>query len=174
MIEGGSGHTIGVTVAVPSPHREVIDTARERFEPSSTDMSAHITILAPIDVDGEALPAVLTHLQWVAAQTRPFRLRLRGTGTFRPVSPVVFLAVAEGISACEELERAVRSGVLGVESRFPYHPHVTIAHDVGDRVLDRAFDEMADFTAAMDVSGMELHEIHHGHWTLLRRFDFTG
>ena len=36
----------------------------------------------------------------VAARRRPFRLTLRGTGTFRPVSPVVYLRVDEGWDEC--------------------------------------------------------------------------
>ena len=70
-----------------------------------------------------------------------FRIRLRGTGTFRPVSPVVFVMVAEGISGCEQLAVSVRRGPLAVDLQFPYHPHVTVAHHLADGSLDRAFDD---------------------------------
>ena len=46
------------------------------------------------------------------AADEPWRSELRGTGTFRPVSPVVFIQVARGIPACEQLEATVRRGVL--------------------------------------------------------------
>lgn len=168
------GHTIGVVVAIPSPHREAIDAARERYEPAASDLPAHVTILAPIDVDAEAMPAVESHLARVASGTRPFRLTLRGTGTFRPVSPVVFVAVADGISACEQLETRVRSGDMAVETRYPYHPHVTLAHDVPEPVLDRAFAELADFEASMDVASVGLYEYLDGRWHLVREFPFGG
>jgi 2'-5' RNA ligase len=168
------GHTIGVVVAVPSPHREAIDAARETYEPAAGDLPAHVTILAPIDVDAEAMPAVEAHLARVASSTRPFRLTLRGTGTFRPVSPVVFVAVAEGIAACEQLEARVRSGDMAVETRFPYHPHVTLAHDVPEAVLDRAFAELSGFEASMDVSSVGLYEYLDGQWGLVREFPFGG
>lgn len=168
------GHTIGVVVAVPSPYREVIDAAREQYEPAASDLPAHVTILAPIDVDAEAMPAVEAHLAHVAATTQPFRLTLRGTGTFRPVSPVVFVAVADGISACEQLERRVRSGDMAVETRFPYHPHVTLAHDVPEPVLDRAFADLSAFEATMDVDSVGLYEYEDGHWHLVREFPFAG
>ncbi|WP_341351068.1 hypothetical protein [Nocardioides convexus] len=32
-------------------------------------------------------------------------MHLRGTATFRPVSPVVFVSLAEGISQCEQARR---------------------------------------------------------------------
>lgn len=137
-------------------------------------MPSHVTILAPIDVDADVMGAVLTHLAAVAQRTAPFRLVLRGSGTFRPVSPVVFVTVAEGISACERLERDVRSGVLAVETRFPYHPHVTVAHDVPDGELDRALAELADFSASMEISAMSLHENVDGCWCLVRAFPFGG
>lgn len=168
------GHTVGVVVAIPSPYREAIDAARERYEPAASDLPAHVTILAPIDVDAEAMPAVEAHLARVTASTRPFRLTLRGTGTFRPVSPVVFVAIADGISACEQLEKRVRSGDMAVETRFPYHPHVTLAHDVPEPVLDRAFAELSHFEASMDVSSVGLYEFLDGCWHLVRDFPFGG
>lgn len=168
------GHTIGVVVAIPSPHREAIDAAREQYEPAASDLPAHVTILAPIDVDADAMPAVEAHLAHVAASTQPFRLTLRGTGTFRPVSPVVFVAVAHGSSACEQLEERVRSGDMAVETRYPYHPHVTLAHDVPEPVLDRAFAELSNYEASVDVASVGLYEYLDGGWHLVREFPFGG
>ena len=76
----------------------------------------------------------------MAGEVRGFAIHLRGTGTFRPVSPVVFVTLAEGISQCEQLADAVRRGPLDMDLEFPYHPHVTIAHHLdrrraGPRVL---------------------------------------
>jgi 2'-5' RNA ligase len=168
------GHTIGVVLAIPSPHREAIDAAREQYEPAASDLPAHVTIMAPIDVDAEAMPAVEAHLALVAASTAPFRITLRGTDTFRPVSPVVFVAVTDGSAACEELEKRVRSGDMAVETRYPYHPHVTLAHDVAEPVLDRALAELAGFEASIDVSSVGLYEYLDGTWQLVREFPFGG
>ncbi|GMA22373.1 hypothetical protein GCM10025864_01320 [Luteimicrobium album] len=44
--------------------------------------------------------------------------------------------------------------------RFNYHPHVTVAHEVADDLLDAAFDGMADYEAAFDVD--EVHLFEHG------------
>ena len=90
------------------------------------------------------------------------------------MSPVVFVTVSEGISACEQLERRVRSGDLSVETRFPYHPHVTIAHDVPEPDLDRALEELADYRADMQIGSMGLHENVDGRWRLVREFDLGG
>jgi len=55
------------------------------------------------------------HLAEVAAETAPYRIHLRGSGTFRPVSPVVFVSLAEGISSTEQLAVRCRRGPLQVE-----------------------------------------------------------
>ena len=90
------------------------------------------------------------------------------------MSPVVFVAVPMASSACEQLEKRVRSGDMAVETRFPYHPHVTLAHDVPEPVLDRALAELAGFEASIDVSSVGLYEYLDGGWHLVREFAFGG
>ena len=100
---------------------------------------------------------------------------LRGTGTFRPVSEVVFVQVAQGIAECEQLERAVRAGILDQDLRFNYHPHVTIAHEVDADALDRTFDESAGFEATFEVAAVDLFE--HGDdgvWRTVETFPLGG
>ena len=99
---------------------------------------------------------------------------LHGTGTFQPVSPVVFIALSRGISSCERVEALVRSGLLSVESRFPYHPHVTLAHDAGEEILDRAFEDFTDFRAAFTVTQMQLYRLHADGWHPLQAFAFAA
>jgi 2'-5' RNA ligase len=168
------GHTIGVALTLGSPAREALEAIRARFEAGPGEMPPHVTLLPPVDIDGDALPAVIDHLAAVGRGTRPFTLVLDGTGSFRPVSPVVFVRVAEGADRCADLEGRVRSGVLSVDARFPYHPHVTIAHDVPDSVLDLAEQEVAGFRAAMTIADLGLYEYVDGRWELLRQVRFSA
>ena len=102
-------------------------------------------------------------------------MHLRGSGTFRPVSPVVFVPLAAGISECERLEAAVRSGPLARELRFPYHPHITVAHDLPAEGLDRAYAALAGFEAVFAVPGFSLFEQDRdGQWRPQRDFVFGG
>ena len=169
-----SGMTLGVAIEVPEPFGSVIDAARLGYEPSVGRMPAHITLLPPVDVDSEVLPGVIEHLSVVAAQLEPIDVALHGTGTFQPVSPVVFIALSRGISSCERVEALVRSGLLSVESRFPYHPHVTLAHDAGEEILDRAFEDFTDFRAAFTVTQMQLYRLHADGWHPLQAFAFAA
>ena len=88
---------------------------------------------------------------------RALRMVLSGTGTFRPVSPVVFVQVSPGIAQCEKLESAVRSGPVERRLDFPYHPHVTVAHHLGEDALDRAFADLGDFRCDFRVGSIELY-----------------
>lgn len=158
--------TVGVVIDVPEPHAERIRQARRAWDdPEAELIPPHVTIVAPVSVDPEEMPALERHLAEAVVGTSPFRMRLRGTGTFRPISPVVFLAVAEGIPGCEDLERRIRCGPWAVDLRFPYHPHVTVAFDVPERALDQAFTAMADFEAVFTVDAVCLYELSDSGWT---------
>src|SRR5262245_22242681 len=120
--------TIGVAIAIPEPWAAELQQHRASFgDPQAGAIPTHITLVPPTEV-GDDLPDVEKHLATIASDHQPFRLRLRGTATFRPVSPVVFIVVTEGISACEMLAASARSGPLAQDLTFPYHPHVTVAH----------------------------------------------
>jgi len=105
------------------------------------------------------LHRITVHLSTVAAGHEPFALHLRGTGTFRPLTEVVFVAVAEGIGDCERIAAAVRElPAVDRPLRYSYHPHVTVAQDVSPDALDAVFSDLADFEAKFMVSGFTLFE----------------
>lgn len=150
--------TIGVAVAIPEPWATQLQDYRTSVgDTTATQIPTHITLIPPVEVPDDDLPAVEAHLEQAAAGVREFRIHLRGTGTFRPVSPVVFVTLVEGISECEILADAVRRGPLAVDLRFPYHPHVTIAHHLADAQLDRAFDELAYFECEFTAGAFSLY-----------------
>ncbi|NYI07978.1 2'-5' RNA ligase family protein [Allostreptomyces psammosilenae] len=167
--------TIGVSIPVPEPHGSLLQDSRAGFgDPLARCIPTHITLLPPTEVAGDALPAIDAHLRRVAEEGKPFDLRLEGTGTFRPVSPVVFVRVAEGAEGCSRLQEAVRSGPLRRELHFPYHPHVTVAHDIAEAAMDRAFEELADYRGAFLVEAFSLYR--HGEdgvWRPVRHYAFA-
>ena len=160
---------VGVAVNVPPPWGEQLAQARARFTDTNAPFVApHITVLAPTTVPAWQLDSVQAHLARVAEDCPAFDVRLRGTATFRPVSPVVFIAVVEGISGCERLERSVRSGVLLRRRPFPFHPHVTVAHDVSEESLDEAYESLDEFSARFRAESFTLSTQHEsGQWTVL-------
>jgi 2'-5' RNA ligase len=163
---------VGVSIPVPAPFGTELQTRRETYgDPLAPTTPAHITLLGPTEVERHELAELADHLVQAARTVDPFLVVLRGTGTFRPVSDVVFVQVARGISACEQLEQAIRKGRWGFEQAFPYHPHVTVAHDVPVAALDRAFDELAQFTATFEVRSFHLYlRDGDGMWVPVREF----
>lgn len=163
--------TIGVAIAVPEPWATELCEYRLRIgDLTASGVPSHITLIPPLDVDG-TLGDIEAHLEHAAGRHPGFRVHLRGTGTFRPVSPVVFITLAEGISQCEQLADDVRDGPLDLELNFPFHPHVTVAHHLGDDELDRAFDDLGDFECSFDVAEFHLY-VHEGElgWQSSRSF----
>jgi 2'-5' RNA ligase len=150
--------TIGVSVAVPEPWgNELQDYRIDVGDEAARHIPTHITLLPPHEVAEHDMDKVVEHLRSVAAGMKQFRVHLRGTGTFRPVSPVVFIGVVEGISQCEQLAADIRQGPLAIEREFPYHPHVTVAHHLADEQLDQAFSDLEDFEAAFGVHELWLY-----------------
>ncbi len=155
----GPERTIGVAISIPAPYGEQLRSCRAAFgDPQASSVPTHVTLLPPTEVEPSSRDLVHDHLVKVAEAVDPFWIRLRGTATFRPVSPVVFVALVSGIGECELLEQAVRSGPLARQLQFYYHPHVTVAHHLGEDALDRAARELADFECRFRVEGFHLYE----------------
>jgi 2'-5' RNA ligase len=167
---------IGVSIAVPAPFAGELQRMRASFgDPLAGSIPTHVTLLPPTEVDDDEVPEIQEHLERVAASQPPFTMTLRSTGTFRPVSPVVFVQVAGGISECEQIEGAIRTGPLKRDTQFYYHPHVTIAHHVDDDAMDRAFNELASYECSFEVGAFHLYE--HGDdlvWRPVRTFEFDA
>ncbi len=168
--------TIGVAIPIPDPYGAELRQHRADFgDPMAASVPTHVTLLPPTEIDDAMLEQIDKHLLAVAARYPRFKIRLRGTGTFRPVSPVVFVTLVEGISSCEVLQSLVRSGPLDVPLRFPYHPHVTVAHDLDKDGLDTAFQVLGDYDCSFEVAAFSRYE--HGEdgvWRPQRGFALTG
>lgn len=168
--------TIGVSIAIPEPHGQLLQSKRASFgDPMADAIPTHVTLLPPTELHDGSMEDVLDHLERVSSAAKPFAMVLRGTGTFRPVSPVVFVQVSGGIAECERLEQAIRTGPLARGLNFYYHPHVTVAHHLPDASLDRAITELADFEAHFEVRSFHLYE--HGEdlvWRPAREFVLRG
>lgn len=166
--------TIGVAIPIPDPYSGQLQQWRKLFgDPMADAIPPHVTLLPPTTVAASRLPLVDEHLREVAAAAAPFEMRLFGTGSFRPASPVVFVALVAGQAECAVTASAVRRGPLHRNLSHPYHPHVTVAHDVAPADLDRACEELAEWSATFPVWGFSRYE--HGpdgRWRPQRDFVF--
>lgn len=169
--------TIGVAIDIPEPWGSQLTERRAAAgDPVAAYIRAHLTLLGPTEIAAADVPVVAGHLAEVARGYSPFSLYLRGTGTFRPVTQVVFVAVAAGIAECEQLHEAVLAAPpIERLERFPYHPHVTVAHNVPADALDAVFADLAGFEAAFLVTGFTLFEHDaSGRWRPYRDYSLGG
>ncbi len=150
--------TIGVALPIPEPFLGELGAYRERFgDPLAHAIVAHITLIGPTPVaDEEHLAAIIEHLQAQAGRLAPFELVLEGSGTFRPVSQVVFVPIVAGEAEVRDAEARIRQGPLDRTLNFAYHPHVTVAHDLDQAWLDQAETAMSGYRAAFEVDRLGL------------------
>jgi 2'-5' RNA ligase len=167
---------IGIIVPVPEPWAQLLVDWRAKVgDPQASLVPPHVTLLPPTEVPVSERPAITEHLTQVARSHPPFDMHLAGTGTFSPVSDVVFVAVARGIGSCELIANDVRSGPLERSLSFPYHPHVTVAHDVPGDMLDFAYSGLADLSAEFRVDRFtEFEQTSSGAWAIAREYPLTG
>jgi len=151
-IAHGGAVTLGVAVAVPEPFATALrDMRAATGDPVALAVPPHVTIVPPVVVDPGDVPAIVEHVRRTVAAVPRFAVVLSGTDTFRPVSDVVFVRVVDGAQACDRLQQLVRTGPLERRLGFPYHPHVTVAHDVPAAALDQVQGDLSGFHAAFDV-----------------------
>ncbi|WP_222194170.1 2'-5' RNA ligase family protein [Modestobacter italicus] len=167
---------LGVVVSVPEPWAQLLVEWRGKCgDPQARLVPPHVTLLPPTEVPVAQRGAISDHLSEVARQHPPFVMHLSGTGTFRPISEVVFVAVAQGIADCELIASDVRSGPLHRTLSFPYHPHVTVAHDVPADMLDMAYAGLAEVHAEFRVDTFtEFEQLPDGAWAVSREYRLTG
>jgi 2'-5' RNA ligase len=167
---------LGVVVSVPEPWSQLLVEWRGKCgDPQASLVPPHVTLLPPTEVPLAHRTAITEHLATVAAAHPPFDLHLAGTDTFRPISEVVFLAVARGVAECERIATDVRRGPLARPLSFPYHPHVTVAHDVPPDMLDMASAGLSDLHAEFRVDSFtEFEQLPNGAWAVAREYPLTG
>jgi 2'-5' RNA ligase len=166
------GTSIGVILGFPREIADELRRWRASFgDPLAATVPAHITLVTTtVTQDWEA---TCRHVRDVARRQKPFTVTIAGTGSFRPVSPVVFLKVEAGFRECVSLHRKLQAGPLQRDLPFPYHPHVTVAHDVAPECLDKAERALKNYRASFPVASMGLYEHDdNGIWQLREELDF--
>ena len=166
-----SQRVVGLTIPLPEPWAAQVRIVRaEAGDPLAHVIAPHVTLVPPTVVERGDVPAIAAHVERVAGRTAPFVLRACGVGTFRPVSPVVYVALQDGGPQCDSLQQVLRrqGGPLATALRFPFHPHITLAHEVSDDSLDAAARAGADIDASLVVERISLHRLaEDGSWQTL-------
>lgn len=165
--------SLGVIIATPAPLAGELNRWRASYGgPAAVVVPPHITLVSGMATANWALAA--DHVRAVAATTAPFTIGLRGSNTFRPLSPVIYLNVVQGAEQCVELHEKLQVGPLEHAPEFEFKPHLTVAHDLDDDAMDRAEREMVDFAATFEVTSIGLFDCSQGGWTLREELALGG
>ena len=163
---------IGISIAVPEPWGEWLREKRRSFGDSGADhIPSHITLSPPLEIQESKLDTICAALTLEASRHQLFTVALGGTGTFRPVSDVVYVVVRQGVPESAALARGVQAASHAPQSEHDFHPHVTVAHELDHEALDRAAADLSDFECEFDVSEFSLY-VHHDDrgWEPVRSF----
>ncbi|MBF4993110.1 2'-5' RNA ligase family protein [Arthrobacter gandavensis] len=165
---------VGIVIPVPEPMATELRRARASFgDPMASVIPAHITLVTTTPAPD--WDSALEHVRAVTNAQAPFTVTLRGTASFRPVTPVVYVQVEDGFSECSQLHRELQSGPLDHENTYPYHPHVTVAHDVSEASMDNAAQTLRDYSASFTVDRIGVFEHDpHGLWVLREEMPLRG
>ncbi|MGH9559119.1 MAG: 2'-5' RNA ligase family protein [Bryobacteraceae bacterium] len=115
---------------------------------------AHLTVLPPRPLSGpieEAWPQIEHRL----SDFQPFRVELGGIEIF-PVSRVIYVSVLAGYPELNRLHSALNNGLFAFDEPFVYHPHVTLAQELGPAAVSgaakTALQRWRDFPHARDFT----------------------
>jgi 2'-5' RNA ligase len=111
---------------VRSPVGEFVENLRRELHPDSPHFEAHLTILPPRPLHGSE-SAALHVLESICGHAAPFAVDLGDVGTFAPVTPTIFIRVAEATALMRDLHDQLNIQELFFREEWPYSPHLTIA-----------------------------------------------
>ena len=99
------------------------------------------------------------HLRSVARDERSFDIHLRGTGHLPPGVAGDLRRPRRRASPTASGSRRRCAAARSTDAvRFNYHPHVTVAHDVAEELLEQGYQALAGFDARFPVWGFSLFE----------------
>jgi 2'-5' RNA ligase len=150
---------LGVALVLPEPVATEIDGLRRALgDPAFGRVTAHLTLVPPLNVRLDDLPAALAVLRAAAASTGPAVLPLGPPATFHPVSPVVYLGVGEPGAAAwvGRLRDAVFRVPLSRPLTHPFVPHVTLGGEGDPARIEAALLALRDYRVEVRVEEISL------------------
>jgi 2'-5' RNA ligase len=138
---------------------EFVENLRQELHPDLPHLPAHVTILPPRWLKGGEIAALET-LEDVCSQAEPFEVTLGDVETFVPVTPTVFIRVAQAAHRMRELHDRLNTQALACTEQWPYMPHLTIVKVSTEELAQQAYifsrDRWALFEGSRHIPLSEL------------------
>ncbi len=120
----------------------------------------HITLVPPVNVREDQMPAALTRMRTAAAAVRgPVEVDIGPPATFLPDNPVLYLEVGgRGLDAVHRLRGVVFAYPLERSLTWPFVPHVTVADNATPERIAAGLLALADYSATATFERVHLLE----------------
>jgi 2'-5' RNA ligase len=123
---------------IPGPLGEFLDELRRELVPTCLPR-AHVTILPPRPVSSPAGAAIKQLNEWIAG-IPAFEIEAREVEIFATTS-VIYIGLGEGREELKRIHGRLNAGPLSFAEPFSYHPHVTLAQELGPEAVASALEE---------------------------------
>jgi 2'-5' RNA ligase len=166
----------GVVLLVPAPLATEIDGLRRALGDAALDrVPPHLTLVPPVNVRVDDIPAALAVLRDAAAEARPIWVSLGPPATFLPETPTIHLEVhsphrtgPNGESPNHvahpllQIRDLVFRGPLERTLTFPFVPHVTLLDGASETRIAAAVEALAAFVHDVRFDRVHLLEEQRG------------
>lgn len=146
MDSSSGGHPAGppfagfyaVVAYIPEPLGSYLNALRAELVPGCT-LRSHVTILPPrqLAASRETLESELGRL---CKEIPSFEVVLGEIEVF-PSTGVIYLSLAAGRQSVERTHQALNHGIFFASDVFPFHPHVTVAQNLGALPFEQVLGE---------------------------------
>ena len=123
---------------VRNPVGEFVEHLRRELHPKLPHLAAHLTMLPPRLLQGSEFSA-LEILEDICSQVDPFEITLGDVESFVPVTPTVFIRVAQAAERMRELHGRLNTKALAAEEEWPYMPHLTVVKMSTEELAQAAY-----------------------------------
>ena len=140
---------LGVALLLDPPVADAVDGLRRALgDPSLGRVPAHLTLVPPVNVRVDQLPAALARLRGRRGRRAgPLGLTLGPPATFLPDNPVLYLEVGGDLEALQALRDHIFVAPLQRTLSWPWIPHVTFSDMAESRSHRRGLAALDHFAA---------------------------
>src|SRR3954471_16226531 len=150
---------VAVALLLPEPWATEVDGIRRALgDGALTDVAPHITLVHPVNIREEELPAAEALLRAVGGPVDPFTVRIGPVDTFEPVTPTAYLAVGGDVDVVHGLYRDLRQEPFVRPSVHEFVPHVTVSNDCPSERMAAAMAALADYEVDVTLSTVTMLE----------------
>lgn len=164
------GSYVSFVAPVPSALSQKIAAWNTRFGQESLAVGRHITVL--VSECQDAAP-VVARLQSEGLGVGAIPVTLGTPQSFAPVTEVAYLPLDQGVEEFQNFHRLLQEKAGASASPFPYIPHLTLSHGLGQN----QFEEAESFYRGLDpsersftVEKLRMYSHREGQWSLLTEF----